>query len=352
MGWFKNVFRPETRSTSYTDLRIQSALLNAEGAAYVGDVKATAALEACSRLYESVFAVAKVIGPPWIQRVLTSTWRAQAVRSMIRSGEHLDVIESAPGGVELISSALWDVRGGPRQSSWIYSATLDGPSGTVTKAYTADDVIHPRWSTERGRPWQGVGPMQAARSTALLCGSLETRQGEEASSSVGMIIPVARADGDDPDSDDDPLHQLRADVRNARGRTILPETMMGSGDPAQRPHGDWKSLRLGGHVPEEMVDLRSKVAMSVALSAGVPVALVETLATGIGQREAWRRFTLTSCAAVAAILADEVAPKLGARVEFDLTEAYGSDLTGRAAAVQKLVAAGVPVDRALGVAGL
>ena len=229
---------------------------------------------------------------------------------------------------------------------------LDGPSGTVTRALTADDCLHLRWSTDRGRPWLGVGPMQAARSTGLLCGSLETRAGESASAAVGQIIPVARADGDDPDSENDPLHKLRADVRTAGGRTILPETMMGSGDPSTRPHSDWRSLRLGGCVPEEMVDLRGKVTMSVASACGVPVALVEALATGIGQREAWRRFTLTSCASVAAIIADEVELKLGARPEFDLSGAYGSDLTGRATAVQKLVSAGVPVDQARGVAGL
>ena len=47
MGWLKNVFgRPETRS-SYTDLRIQSALQLADGTGHVGDVRHTAALEAC-----------------------------------------------------------------------------------------------------------------------------------------------------------------------------------------------------------------------------------------------------------------------------------------------------------------
>ena len=53
MGWFKRVFRPETRSTSYADLRIQSALQIADGTGSVGDVRTTAAMEAVCRLYES-----------------------------------------------------------------------------------------------------------------------------------------------------------------------------------------------------------------------------------------------------------------------------------------------------------
>ena len=353
MGWFQNVFgRPETRS-SYTDLRIQSALQNAEGVGYVGDVRHTAALETVCRLYQAVFSVAVVKAPPWLQRALSSTWRAATVRAMLRHGESVDIIESAPGGLVLIPASMWDIRGGPRADSWIYSNTLEGPSGTLVRSYAADDILHVRWATERGRPWIGVSPMQAASRTAELSGSLETRQAEESAASVGMIIPVARSDGDDPENENtDPLYQLRADVRNARGRTILPETQMGSGDPSQRPHSDWKSTRLGGEVPETMVDLRSKVGMSVALAAGVPLPLIEVLATGVGQREAWRRFTLTSCAAVANILSDEIETKLGTRPEFDLSPAYGSDLTGRATAVQKLVDAGVNIDEARRIAGL
>ena len=352
MGWLKNVFgRPETRS-SYTDFRLQSAWQNAEGGGHVGDYRHTAALETCVRLYASVFAVAEVVGPPWLQRALSGSWRAQVVRAMIRHGEHLDAIESGPGGAELVPAAAWTILGGPRPSSWSYLTTLDGPSGTLTRTYQGDDVLHVRWATERGRAWEGVGPMQAARSTGQLVGGLETRQGEEVSAPVGMIIPMQRADGDDPEAEDDPLMLLRNDIKTSRGRTLLPETQMGSGDPAQRPHADWKSVRFGGSIPEQHIDLRTKVGMSVASACGVPVALVEALATGIGQREAWRRFTLTSCAAAWTIIADEVEAKMGVRPELDLSPAYGSDLTGRAAAVQKLVTAGVPIEQALVKVGL
>ena len=355
MGWLKHLFvGPETRS-SFTDLSLLASFQNAEGAGYVGDVRHTAALEMCCRLYAAVFSVAKVIGPPYLVRALTATWRAQVVRAMIRGGEHVDVIESAPGGLELLPASLWTVLGGPRPSSWVYSCSLDGPSGTVTRAYAADDVVHLRWQTERGRPWVGIGPMQtgAAKTTGMLLGSLETRQSEEAASPVGAIIPVGKSDTDDPDTEAaDPLYQLRNDIRNSRGRTLLPETQMGNGDPSQRPMSDWRSLRLGGNIPEAMILLRDKASMSVALSCGIPLSLVEVLATGIGQREGWRRFTLSSCAAVANLIADEVDAKIGVRPEFDLTAAYGSDLTGRASALQKMVGAGVPAEQALVKVGL
>ena len=358
MGWLKSVFgRPETRSSSYTDLALTAAWQSAEGASLVGDVRLTSAMEAVCRLYQAVFGVAEVKGPPWLKHALTATWRAQAVRSMLRTGEHLDVIEAAAGGVELVPAATWTVLGGPRPSSWSYLTALEGPSGTLTRTYQGDDVLHLRWSTERGRLWQGVGPMQAARSTGQLAAGLETRQGEESSSAVGALIPVVRHDAEEPgeepgDEATDPLYLLRSDLRAARGHALLVETSQGSGDRGTAPLGDWSVKRLGGNVPEAMVLLRTKVGMSVASACGVPVALVESLATGIGQREAWRRFTLTSCAAAWTIVADEVEAKMGTRPELDLSPAYGSDLTGRAAAVQKLVTAGVPIDQAREMAGL
>ena len=357
MGWLTKVFgKPETRS-SYTDLALLAAVQSAEGTSLVGDVRLTGAMESVCRLYQAVISVAEVKGPPWLQRALTATWRSAVLRAMLRDGEHLDVIEASSGGVELVPAAAWTVLGGPRPTSWRYLTTLDGPSGTLTRQVDGGDVLHIRWQTERGRLWQGVGPMQAARSTGVLAGGLETRQGEESSSAVGALIPVVRHDAEEPgeeagDEATDPLYLLRSDLRAARGHALLVETSQGSGDRGTAPLGDWSVKRLGGNIPEAMVLLRTKVGMSVASACGVPVALIESLATGIGQREAWRRFTLTSCAAAWTIIADECEAKMGVRPELDLSPAYGSDLTGRATAVQKLVAAGVPVDQALGVAGL
>ena len=348
MGWFRELIgaaAPETRSTSYTDLRIQAAWQNADGGSYVGDVRHTAAMEAVCRLYEAVISVAEVKGPPWLQRVLTGTWRAQVVRSLLRHGEAVYVIESAPGGVELVPAGAWTILGGPRPSSWRYLTTLDGPSGTLTRQVEGDSVLHMRWSTERGRIWEGVGPMQAARSTGQLAGGLETRQGEEASSAVGSLIPVARHDAEEPgdepgDEATDPLYLLRSDIRGARGRALLVETSQGSGDRGTAPLGDWSVKRLGGAVPESMVDLRTKVGMSVASACGVPLSLVEALATGVGQRQAWQRFTQSSCAAAWTIIADEVEAKLSVRPELDLSPAYGAGLDARSQAYGRLTGEG------------
>ena len=193
--------------------------------------------------------------------------------------------------------------------------------------------------------------MESASMTSRLAGSLETRQAEEAGAPVGAILPMARGP-QDPDDDNDPLALLRDDLRSIGGRTILTETQMATGDRATSPQADFAMRRLGGSVPINMVTLRTSVGLDVARAAGVPLALIEALATGTGAREAWRRFTLTSCAAVAAILRDEIEQKLKVSCEFDLSPTYGSDLVGRSTAVAKLVAAGMDITEAKGIAGL
>ena len=80
--------------------------------------------------------------------------------------------------------------------------------------------------------------------------------------------------------------------------------------------------------------------MSVASACGVPVSLVEALATGVGQRQAWQRFTQSSCAAAWTIIADEVEAKMGVRPELDLTAAYGAGLDARSQAYSRLTGEG------------
>ena len=193
--------------------------------------------------------------------------------------------------------------------------------------------------------------MMAASSTSKIVSSLEARQGEESAAPVGAIMPMARGP-QDPDDDEDPLTQLRSDLRQIGGRTILTETQMSTGDRATSPMADYAMKRLGGNIPATMTALRNDVGMDVARASGVPLALVEALATGTGSREGYRRFCNSACAAAANLIVDEIESKLGVTVKFDLSGAYGSDLVGRSSAVQKLVAAGVDVKDAREIAGL
>ena len=83
--------------------------------------------------------------------------------------------------------------------------------------------------------------MQHASDTASLSGWLERRLSEEASAATGSFLPVAKfepadgADLTDDDQADDPLGQLRADIGNAAGQTLLVESQMSLADSPASP---------------------------------------------------------------------------------------------------------------------
>ena len=110
--------------------------------------------------------------------------------------------------------------------------------------------------------------------------------GEESGGPVGHIIPVPSDGGDG--GDDDPLSQLKADLANARGRTVLTETTAagwGEGKMAAARKPTTSRQRFGAMVPDS-----SRVAAhggrheAVLSACAVPVSLVSD-ADGTSQRE-------------------------------------------------------------------
>ena len=75
---------------------------------------------------------------------------------------------------------------------------------------------------------------------------------------------MPKADGDDPEADDDPLAKLRGDLRSAKGRAVLVESY---GDRVGRGAGSgtvmvtgWKQHRFGADPPEVLEALRTSVS--------------------------------------------------------------------------------------------
>ena len=345
--------RTEHRASA-TDALVQAILGAAQGKA-TGDWRAIAALETAVSLYASAFAVSTVICEnARVTAALTPSFLATVARSLIRRGEYLALLEVTPArGLELMTAGGWDVRGGPAEDGWWYRCDLSGPSGTVSRTVPAAQVLHVRYAVDTARPWRGLSPLEWAGSTGTLAGNLELRLGEEAGSPVGAYLALPRADGTDPDDESDPLADIRADIRAAGGSQVLVETTaaaFGEGRGAA-PTTDWKPNRFGAN-PGPVLDLlRTNVGMAILSACGVPVSLA-TDADGTSQRESWRRFVHGPVAALAAIVGGELGRKLDTPVSFTFGSLYASDLTGRAAALGRLVKAQIPLDQAREIAGL
>ena len=351
MRWPWSKSEPERRAAQpFTDAVVAALTAQAGGSA-AGDPSAIAALEAAAGLYSAAFAGARVTPENPMTAGLTPAVRALIARDLIRRGESVHVIGVEAGAIRLAPVGSWDVRGGPDERAWWYRTDVFGPSGNETRFVPAASVLHVRYAVDPSRPWFGLAPLQWASSTGRLAANLETRLGDEAGGPVGHVLPIPTDGGDG--SDADPLAELKRDLAAAAGRTVLAETTAagwGEGRGAA-PQSDFKPQRFGASPPATLPTLRSDAALAVLSACQVPAGLFFE-AQGVAQREAWRRWAMGPLAGLAAIVEAEIAAKLDQPVRLEFSGLWAADMAGRASSFKQMVVAGMPVDKAAGLAGL
>ena len=343
--------KPERRDSGgdFSDAVVR--LIEAQAAGSAADASSTAAVEAASGALSRAFAGARVDGPPHVLEAVTPVVLAQMGRDLIRSGDSLHVIDvDRDGRVTLLPCSSWHFEGDAHPRTWTVRATFYGPSTSTTRNLPYDGIVFVRWGSTPGQPYVGVGPLSWAHTTARLQSETERSLADEAAGPLAQLLAIP-ADGGD-DSAGDPLAALKADVRTARGKALLLETVAaGWGEGATAaPRRDWVASRLGPDPPESLAEIRRDTFEAVLAATGTPPSLFVD-SDGTSQREAVRRWHLGTVLPLARILEAELTAKLEAdvRLRFD---AYPKDLAGRAQAFQKLVAGGVSVTEALATAGL
>ena len=346
--------RSEARASRHTDALVSAILQAATGTA-TADAHRHAALETAAVFYQSAFAAARVDADARITAALTPSVLALIVRNLIRHGESLHVIDVTDAGqLALVPVGSHDVRGPAREADWWYRADVWGPSGSHTRTVPSAGVLHFRYAVDPARPWRGLAPLAWAAHTGRLAGNLEARLGDEAGASVGSFISMPKNDGDPDKPDTDPNAELRADIRGADGKHLLVETTAaGHGEGmGSAPRDDWKPHRFGANPPATLDALRSNVGAACLTACGVPLSLAMADRDGTAAREGWRRFVLSSCVGLAAILADELRAKLDP-VSFSFNALYAHDLVGRSQALGRLVKQGnMPLAEARVIVGL
>ena len=336
--------RKEVRA-SYTDSLVNLLVRQASGGA-LGQASATAAVEAAIGAWGRAFAGCQIA--PQVDALDPFTL-SRIARDLLLDGESLHVIEVAAGGLRILPVGDHDISGsGPDPDEWIYSCSLHGPSGSVTRSVPSAGVIHIRYSVDPSRPWKGVGPLKRAGLDADLLSALTTRMAEEAGASSALVIPSP------VDGAADSTTTLRSDLAKARGGLLMVESMApGYGDRAAAPTSDWSVKRLGSMIPDANETIRGAVGLSIASALGVPISLL-TDADGVSQRESWRRFIWGSVAPLARVIGHELSSKLDlpTDLKFDFSALYASGITGRAAATRRLVEAGMSISEAASITGL
>lgn len=113
---------------------------------------------------------------------------------------------------------------------------------------------------------------------------------DEASGPLAQLLAIPQ-DGGDGGGDHDPLKDLKADIRTARGKALLVETSAagwGEGRSAS-PQRDWQASRLGPNMPDSMVKAADSAFNRVLSACGMPPSLLLD-SDGTSQREAVRRW--------------------------------------------------------------
>ena len=229
--------------------------------------------------------------------------------------------------------------------------TAYGPSTSTTWNLPASGVVFVRWGGTPGQPYVGTGPLSWAATTARLQSEVERSLADEAGGPLAQILPIPRDGGDD--GDDDPLKDMKADIRTARGKALLVETAAagwGEGKSAA-PMSDWKPHRLGPNFPAAMAEVQGKSFNAVLAACGCPPAMFEGGADGTSQREALRRWHLNVTIPLARLVEAELTVKLETPIMLKF-DTYALDMVSRAQVVDKLVRAGVPTATALAAVGL
>ena len=138
--------------------------------------------------------------------------------------------------------------------SWEYRLTLGGPSSTLTHDFVpASSVLHFKYAGDPARPWRGNGPIQVAALAGRLSAETVNQLADESSGPVGRLLGIPK------DGDDSTVVNLKADIRNAKGRVALLE------------NGDWDN------VGSAAVDLATKrFGAGTTTSVGQPSRVSHT----------------------------------------------------------------------------
>ncbi|MXY17103.1 MAG: phage portal protein, partial [Acidobacteria bacterium] len=334
--------RPEARSSgTYDDLVVRGLEQRAAGTGGLAAWRRSAAAEICAGAWARGLATAEVTPRNVATACLTPSTLAAIARRLATSGEFVAEIDvDVARGVQLIEAWSHDVYGPADPAAWEYRLTTAGPTRTTSRRLPAAAVCHVRYAWLAASPWRGMSPAEAASAGAGVAGGLDRQLGNEAGAHSGYVVPVADAGGDESEDGDDPMVNLKAELKDLRGGVTLAPTQLGGlgQGPGAAPAADYRQQRFGIDPPEEAINLRRQATEDLATAYGVPAALVDPRASGTTYREGRRVFLVETLPAIGALIAEQIGVALDVP---DLAFNFGavSDIATRARAANSLVQA-------------
>ena len=278
---------------------------------------------------------AEISGPDTLIQALTPDCLELVGRSLMRHGECVFLIDTTGGMLRLIPVATHDVEGGPLPDSWEYRLTVAGPSQMLTYTNVPyASVLHFRYAVDSARPWRGNSLLDVATLTGKLSAETLRALSEEASGPVGRMLGIPK------DGHDDTVSNLKGDIKDAKGRTLLLEN--GDWDNVGGGSVDLASKRFGAEPPTPLIEQADLASREVIAACGFNGALWNgTQAAAV--REAWRLALFGVLSPLGKKVEAELTLKLDDGISISWQELRASDLSGRARAFQSMVGGGMAV---------
>ena len=329
-----------------TDAVVASILASAAGIR--ADPLALFAAEAAIGLWERSISTATVRPDSFALRSVTAPVLALIGRQLATTGNAVFGLDVGDGGLSLAPCAGWDIRGGPEPEGWRYRLDYAAPSRVLTVDRPAAAVAHFRVGAGASTPWRGRSPLQRSPAGASLAAAVEAHMTAEARLPVGRLVPLAGQ-----------LDQLKAIGEKIKeGGLSIVGTGQGPGIE-QVPAARYAPQGYGANPTATMEALRTSVGREIAAAFGISPGLFAATGDGAGQREAWRRFWISTAAPIGRAIEAEIRAKIdsSATVEFKALRASDEDgrsraVSRRAAAAKTLADMGIERGRALRLAGL
>lgn len=209
-------------------------------------------------------------------------------------------------------------------------------------------MLHVRYGAEAETPWAGSSPLRLAGVSAELLGLVEGVWRSDLAGTFGYLLPLPRSGADDPTVD-----TLRDAISGARGGLVTTETTQGGWGAGRidAPPAEYKPRRFGSDPPSELREIRGAAVPAILAAAGVPVELLRS-SDRAGQRESFRRFSLTTLQPLGNLIAAEASAKLERPVTVSFERLRGADVQGIGRALKALVDSGMALPDALEAVGL
>lgn len=330
---FKPKPAPDLEQRAFSGLTLDYVNQRRKGLLSQDHVALSASVATAAHYWQSAFAMLDVAPEP-----LPANTMAQIGHDLLMKGESCWHIRLTQGELDLVPVAYWDELGNGK-----YHLHIARVNNTETVRALEPEVIKLVINPHPQQPWRGRSPFQLMGLSPTLLAEIEN--------AVSGAMPMAGKG----------FLPMPASIAKEEKDKALSGLQSGSlavvtskADFAHQTGGERSEMRRVELTPDlQKLDANKftdDLNTRIMTACGLPPALLTSSGNAGAMREAYRLFALQTVKPLARQITPELKRKLGVS-GLSLDGMMSADVAGRARAVGVLTKAGVPLEKAMKLAG-